>query len=155
MSRLDVLFVIPTNVLDFSEGRVKDAREPPAKARFMIAYLLRRNRSVDLIDSNITNHTPELMAKEVVARKPRLVVIPVYGYNPSASTQTMPSARKYAQAIKDVAPDIPILFSGTHPAAIPEKTLREEPIDYVCSGEGPITVHELLQMLESGGKGIG
>ena len=45
MSRLDVLFVIPTNVLDFSEGRVKDAREPSAKARFMAAYLLRRGCS--------------------------------------------------------------------------------------------------------------
>ena len=144
MSRLDVLFVIPTNVLDFSEGRVKDAREPPAKARFMAAYLLRRGCSVDLIDSNITDHTPESMATEVSTRNPRLVVIPVYGYNPSASTQTMPSARRYAQAIKDVAPDIPILFSGTHPAALPKLTLLEEPTDYVCGGGGPNSVHPPL-----------
>ena len=154
MSRLDVLFVIPTNVLDFSEGRVKDAREPPAKARFMAAYLLRRGCSVDLIDSNITDHTPESMATEVSTRNPRLVVIPVYGYNPSASTQTMPSARRYAQAIKDVAPDIPILFSGTHPAALPKLTLLEEPTDYVCGGEGPITVHELLETLKNGNRGV-
>lgn len=154
MNRLDVLFVIPTNVLDFKEGAVKDAREPPAKARFMASYLLRRNCSVDLIDSNVTDHTPEIMAAETLARNPYLVVVPVYGYNPSASTQTMVSARVFAQAIKNAAPEIPIIFSGTHPAALPKKTLEEEPIDYVCGGEGPITVHELLQAIKSGGQGI-
>lgn len=154
MNRLDVLFVIPTNVLDFVRGRVRDAIEPPAKARFIAAYLMRRNCSVALIDSNITDQLPEQLAKEVAAANPYLVVIPVYGYNPSASTQTMPSARLFAQAIKNLTPEIPIMFSGTHPAAIPEKTLRDEPIDFVCGGEGPITVHELLQAIKAGGAGI-
>lgn len=149
--KLDVLFVIPTNVPDFVNSRVKDAIEPPAKARFMAAYMMRRNRSVDLIDSNVTDYTPEKMAEEVVAANPRLVVIPVYGFNPSSSTQTMPSARLFAKAIKDVSRNTPIMFSGTHPAGIPAKTLQDEPIDYVCGGEGPITVYELVQALEAGG----
>lgn len=150
--KLDVLFVIPINVPDFVNSRVKDAIEPPAKARFIAAYLMRRNCSVDLIDSNINDFTPEEVAEEVVAVDPRLVVIPVYGFNPSSSTQTMPSARLFAQAIKDVLPDIPIIFSGTHPAGVPQKTLHDEPIDYVCGGEGPITVYELLQAIRAGGE---
>jgi len=151
MERLDVLFVIPTNVPDIACGRIKDAIEPPAKARFMAAYLMRRNCSMDLFDSNLTDSTPEKMAEEVATANPHLVVVPVYGFNPSASTQTMVSARLFAQAIKNICPNIPILFSGTHPAAIPVKTLMDEPVDYVCSGEGPITVHEMIQALKAGG----
>ena len=152
MNRLNVLLIVPTNVSDLqgTKGSVADAIEPPAKARFIGAYLMRRNASVGLIDANVTNHTPDEVAREVKAANPYLVVLPVYGYNPSASTQTMVSARKFADAIKNEAPEIPVMMTGTHPAAIPETTLRTEPsVDYVCGGEGPITVYELLQVLQS------
>jgi anaerobic magnesium-protoporphyrin IX monomethyl ester cyclase len=156
MSQLDVVFVIPSVRTDGAYGPVaKDAIEPPAKARFMAAYLMRRNVSVELIDANITDDTPEQMAVKVEDLNPHLVVMPVYGFNPSSSTQTMPSARAYAQAIKNIIPRTPILMTGTHPAALPVKTLQEEPINFVCGGEGPITVHELLQVLQAGNYGIG
>src|SRR3989338_9472127 len=150
-SKMDVLFVVPRNVQDFQVGTVPDAIEPPAKARFMMAYLRRRGCSQAIIDANLTEDTPEELAREVVAADPRFVMMPVYGYNPSASTQTMVSAREFAQAIKNLAPHLPIMYSGTHPAAIPAKTLMDEPIDFVCVGEGPITVYEMIQALRAGG----
>jgi anaerobic magnesium-protoporphyrin IX monomethyl ester cyclase len=150
--RLDVLLVIPGDLSRVYQSLAEEhAIEPPAKARLIAAYLMRRNQSVDLIDANVMDCTPEMMANEVELRNPRLVVVPVYGFNPSSSTHTMPAARAYAQAIKDLCPTTPIIFTGTHPAALPAKTLREEPIDYVCDGEGPVTVYELLQALENGG----
>ncbi len=36
---------------------------------------------------------------------------------------------------------------GNHPSALPERTLREEPIDYVVDGEGPVTLDGLLNVL--------
>ena len=150
MSRLDVLFVIPMNVLDL-KGGVPDAIEPPAKARFMLAYGERRGWAMDLFDANVLEWSSEKMAEEVRAANPRLVVVPVYGYNPSASTRTMPSAREFAEVIKRVSPHVPIMFTGTHPSAIPAYTLATEPaVDYVCGGEGPITVEDLLQALVGG-----
>ncbi len=150
MPKLDVAFVIPNGRAPGAYGPVvKDAIEPPAKTRFMAAYLMRRNCGIEVLDANVSDVAPDQMAREVMAADPHLVVIPVYGFNPSSSTQTMPSARAFAQAIKDLSPSVPILFSGTHPAALPEKTLRDEPVDYVCGGEGPITVHELLQSIKS------
>lgn len=150
--KLDALFVIPGDLKKVYQGLAKGhAIEPPSKARWVGAYLMRRNMEVDLIDANIKNGvTPEAMAEKVVEMKPRLIVLPVYGYNPSSSTHTMPSARAYARAIKDIT-DTPIIMMGTHPAALPEKTLLEEPIDFVCSGEGPITIYELILSLENGG----
>ena len=111
-SKMDVLFVVPRNVQDFQVGTVPDAIEPPAKARFMMAYLRRRGCSQAIIDANLTEDTPEELAREVVAADPLFVMMPVYGYNPSASTQTMVSARKFAQAIKNLAPQLPIMMSA-------------------------------------------
>jgi anaerobic magnesium-protoporphyrin IX monomethyl ester cyclase len=150
--QLDVLFVIPGDLAQVYQTFAREHHtEPPAKARQMIAYLLRRNYGVELLDATILGLTPEQMAAKVLEADPRLVWIPVYGFNPSSSTHTMPAARRYAEEIKKIAPGIPIVMSGTHPAAVPKKTLDEEPIDYVCSGEGPVTAHELLQALASGG----
>lgn len=152
MSRLDALFVIPMNVLDI-KGGVPDAIEPPAKARFMLAYGERRKWSMDLFDANVLEWTPPRMAEEVRAANPYVVVLPVYGYNPSASTQTMPSAREFAEAIKAMSPEIPIMFTGTHPSAIPAYTLETEPaVDFVCGGEGPITIEDLLAATKAGGR---
>lgn len=150
--RLDVLFVIPGNLKQVYQALAKKhATEPPAKARFVAAYLMRRGCGVDLIDANVEGFMPEAMAKEVKKRNPYLVILPVYGFNPSSSTHMMPAAREFAQAIKDLVPEIPIMMMGTHPAALPQKTLEDEPINYVCSGEGPITAHELLEALKTGG----
>jgi radical SAM superfamily enzyme YgiQ (UPF0313 family) len=149
--RLDVLFLIPAALSAVYQILAKEhAIEPPAKARFMASYLMRRGRGVDILDAAPFGLNPKDMAEQVRLRNPKLVVIPVYGFNPSSSTQTMPAARAYAQAVKDECPKIPVMMTGTHPAALPERTLREEPIDYVCVGEGPITVDELLQAIDAG-----
>src|SRR3989338_9332386 len=149
--RLDVLFIVPGNLEQVYQTLSRQhATEPPAKARFVAAYLMRRDCGVDLIDANIEGFMPEEMAEKVKELNPYLVVMPVYGFNPSSSTQTMPAARAFAQAIKNLCPEIPIIMMGTHPAGLPEKTLQDEPIDYVYGGEGPITVHELLLFLKNG-----
>lgn len=147
----DILLLVP----GFQSGAYQKhkkqfATEPPAKARFIASYLYRRNIGVEVWDSNVMEQSADDLADAVVSAHPKIVVVPVYGLNPSSSTQTMPSARWYARAIKSLNPAIPIIFSGTHPAALPERTLREEPIDYVCRGEGPITIHELLQAIDAG-----
>lgn len=155
MKQLEALFVVPMNVPDFKggTGSVPDAIEPPKMARFMLSYLDRRDVPVGLFDANLGNKTPHEVAEHVLVAKPRLVVMPVMGFNPSASTQTMVSAREFAEAIKAVSPTTPIILSGTHPAALPDFTLQTEPaVDYICDGEGPITVHELIQALASGGE---
>jgi anaerobic magnesium-protoporphyrin IX monomethyl ester cyclase len=39
---------------------------------------------------------------------------------------------------------------GLHPTALPEQTLREEDVDFVCQGEGPATLRGLLDVLRAG-----
>ena len=76
----------------------------------------------------------------------------VFGHQPSASTQQMVAAGPTCRAIKDLNPQQPIILVGGHVAALPERTLREEQVDFACNSEGPITVQELLDALRARGR---
>ncbi len=59
----------------------------------------------------------------------------------------MAAASPTCAAIKEINPAQPIIVVGGHVAALPDRTLREEPIDFACNSEGPITIQELLDVL--------
>ena len=92
-----------------------------------------------MLDAEALNFTPEQTAQAVAHADPKLIVYVIYGQQPSASTQCMPAGRKVATRVAELT-DRPSLAMGTHPSALAERTLREEPFTYVCRGEGPYTV---------------
>src|SRR4029077_8730883 len=48
--------------------------------------------------------------------------------------------------------DIPTVFGGVHPTAVPEFVASHPAVDYVCQGEGEEALIELLQCVSSGRK---
>ena len=62
----------------------------------------------------------------------------------------MAPAHDIAVALKGISHTIML---GGHVAALPERTLREEPVDFACNSEGPETVHQLLSHLGDGSVG--
>ena len=92
---------------------------------------------------------PEAVAAQVTALKPRLVGMVVFGHQPSASTQQMTGAGPICRAIKAHNAAQQIIVVGGHVAALPERTMNEESVDFACTGEGPITIHQLMQALDS------
>ena len=127
------------------------AIEPPVWAGLMASFVRRRGRGVAIVDANAEELGPEETAARVVALRPRLVGVVAYGHQPSASTQVMPAAGAVAGALKDLAPELPVLLLGGHVAALPERTLDEERADFVAGGEGLHTLLELLDALEGQG----
>lgn len=123
------------------------AIEPPLWCRLIAGYARDRNFVVAILDAQAENLDPEDVAARVLELAPRLVCMVAMGHQPSASTQSMEGARATSAAIRAVAPQIPILMTGGHPSALPERTLAEEPVDWVCKGEGPATVVQLLRAL--------
>jgi len=123
------------------------AIEPPLWCRLIAGYVLDRGFTVEILDSEAENMGIEAVAAEVKRRAPRLVGIVVFGHQPSASTQQMAAAGEACTAIKAVCPEQPIVIAGGHVAALPERTLDEEAVDYACAGEGPVTIHRLLEVL--------
>ncbi len=112
-----------------SLGQSLTAIEPPLWVRLIAGYVRDRGLSISIIDSEAEEMGPEAVAAAVVERAPRLVCMVVFGHQPSASTQMMIGAAEACTAIRRVSPDSPILIVGGHVSALPERTLREEPVD--------------------------
>jgi radical SAM superfamily enzyme YgiQ (UPF0313 family) len=123
------------------------AVEPPLWSRLIAGYVRDRGWSVAIIDSEALNLSPEQVAEGVAGLAPRLVAMVVFGHQPSASTQGMVGAAESCRSINQRCPGLPVIVIGGHVSALPERTLAEEPFDFVCKGEGPVTVVALLEAL--------
>ncbi|MFC1948666.1 B12-binding domain-containing radical SAM protein [Chloroflexota bacterium] len=125
--------------------------EPPLWAGLIAAFIREKGYSVEILDAEAENLSPEDTASRIAMRNPLLAGIIVLGSNPSASsTPKMTAAGEVAEALRQKAPDIKILFGGLHPSALPRQTLLEEEADFVCQGEGFHTILELVESLRSG-----
>src|SRR6266849_1361787 len=146
MATLDLVIVNP-GAAHGIYGKLGDeltAVEPPLWSRLLAGYARDNHFSVRIIDAEAERKDPTQVALDIFALKPRLVCIAVYGHQPSASTQQMWAAGEIAKAIRQVSP-AKIIMVGGHVAALPAHTLRTEKIDYACSGEGPVTIVEILK----------
>ncbi len=146
-TKLDLVLVNPGNRSQAYQGLGQElaAIEPPVWVGLIATYVRKRGFTVTVIDANADNLSPSDVAGRVVEMKPTLTAVVVYGHNPSASTQVMPAAGAICAAIKNSSPTLKVLMLGGHVAALPERTLREEQTDFVCGGEGPTTVCDLLE----------
>jgi radical SAM superfamily enzyme YgiQ (UPF0313 family) len=124
------------------------AVEPPLWCRLLAGYVRRAGFSVDIIDAEAWGCTAEQTATAAVAMglNTRLICIAVYGHQPSASTQQMWGAGELAKELRKRT-KAPLIMVGGHPSALPERTLREEAVDYVGVGEGAITIETMLHEL--------
>lgn len=144
---IDLVLINPGNRSHIYQGLGQEltAIEPPVWVGLIATYARKRGFSVTIIDANADDLSPLDVANLVSQMKPTLTAVVVYGHNPSASTQVMPAAGAICSAIKTCEPCLKLIMLGGHVAALPERTLREEQTDYVCGGEGPMTVCDLLE----------
>ena len=111
-------------------------------AALLAAFLREHAFEVKII--TIPEIEPESVIPAVTELRPRLVAVVVSGTNPSASTMNMVGARTILQEIRKKFPNLNTILVEPHPSALPEKTLTEEPVDFVCQGEGFYTLLDLL-----------
>jgi anaerobic magnesium-protoporphyrin IX monomethyl ester cyclase len=149
---LDLVLIHPGSRTQIyqSLGSSLSAIEPPVWASLMATFVRRRGFSVQVLDAEADDLNAQDTANRVAEMNPLLAAVVVYGHQPSASTQNMTAARAICAALKQVNPERKVLLVGGHVAALPERTLQEETVDFVCSGEGPYTVLELLEALKTG-----
>ncbi len=147
---VDILFINPGDRKQIYQdlGDEFCALEPPVFAGLFATYARRKGAKVAIIDAPALGLSAEMVA-EAATRDyaPKLVAIVVYGFQPSASTQNMSAAGRIATLIKEADAGVKVLMTGTHPAALPERTMREEAVDFVCDLEGPATIHKTAEAL--------
>jgi radical SAM superfamily enzyme YgiQ (UPF0313 family) len=125
------------------------AVENPVWAGLMATFCRGKGLSVEILDAEAEELVPAEVADRVQHLRPVLAAVVVYGHQPSASTQTMTAAGQVCAALKQLAPQQPILAVGGHVAALPERTLQEEEVDFVAAGEGLHTLVGLVQALKT------
>jgi len=148
---LDLLLVNLGNSAKMYQALASTQRliQPPWWAGLIASFIRKHGYGVNILDADCDNLSPVETAKKIVDYHPLLVAIVVQGVNPSASsTPKMTAVRDVLVALKEEAPQIKTLLAGLHPSALPERTLREEPTNFVCQGEGFYTILELLERLK-------
>jgi len=153
MSKLDVLLITPPSRLEVYQKLSGEyaAIEPPVWSSLIARYLLNRGYNIKILDAEAEFLTHKETAIKICKENPLLAVYMIYGQQPSASTQCMPGGRKTVDFMNEISQgEIKSLVIGTHASALPKRTLVDEPYDFVCDGEGPITIEHLIEVLKKG-----
>ena len=152
MNSLDVLLVNPSSQKQVY-GKLGDslaACEPPVWTALLAAFIREKGCLVKIMDADAEGWSPEYTADKIVEYNPLLVGISAIGANPSASsTPKMPAISRLLNALHNKSSNIKTFLYGIHPSALPERTLREEHIDFICRGECFYSVPMLVDALKS------
>tara|TARA_B100000900_G_scaffold192836_2_gene163157 strand:+ start:2314 stop:3783 length:1470 start_codon:yes stop_codon:yes gene_type:complete len=148
---IDVLVLNPGNRKKTFQnlGEKFAAIETPYWVISIAGYLRREGFSVEVLDTDVEALSPNETAEKVKLYKPKLVAIISHGSTPQSSTLNMAYVGEISKAIKDNDIDTKICVSGIHVTALPERTLKEENVDFVIIGEGPIAIKNLITAIKS------
>ncbi len=124
-------------------AKIDTSRFIPLGVAYLAAYLEERGHKVAVYDEIPNMKTSfENAVKEF---NPEIVGI-------SCMTSTYTKAMDFAKRTKSINKNLPIVFGGIHPTAVPDQTLKEDFVDYVVVGEGELTLTDLVEYLEAGKK---
>lgn len=116
---------------------------PPIGLAYLAAVLQQHGTEVEILDYVVEGYTPERLKQELPEKLPDLVGINCLSFNVSPSFEL-------ARMVKEVLPDVPVVFGGAHASADPIGTVRHPEVDFVVVGEGEETLVELVDVLSNG-----
>ena len=82
----------------------------------------------------------EHVLKTIAKHKPDVLAF-------SAMTGTYQWMLGIAADAKRLCPGVKVLFGGVHASAVPDRVLREDPVDFVCVGEGDLAFRFILHAI--------
>ena len=117
---------------------------PPLGLAYLAAVLERANVRVDLVDAAVE----DLSAEDLVER---MRAAPGCILGLTSTTNFFCNALDLAEKVKSALPDTRIVIGGPHATMNSEAILQHACFDYVCIGEGEITIVELVRAILSAG----
>ena len=123
--KVDLLLVNPGNRLEqFAKLSDLATVAQPLGIAMLASYVRHAGYSVAIIDAEAQFWTPEDTISEIEKYEPVLIGL-------SAFTTKMTAAGRTLSLIKSRMPGVKTILGGRHSSAIPERTLKEEAVDYV------------------------
>jgi radical SAM superfamily enzyme YgiQ (UPF0313 family) len=86
---------------------------------------------------------PEKVASAILATNPDVVGFPVYVWNRDECCAIV-------KLLRSAAPDLKIMAGGPEITADPESMLADAPFDFLVTGEGELTIAEVMDLLAAG-----
>ena len=129
-----------------SQIKAFGALTEPMGLAYIASSLERGGFPVEILDAQAL----ELTQKDVVdyVKQAHAVVVGITFLTPAFNV-----VKELANSIKHACPEIKIIVGGSHPTALPEKTLEEcLAVDYVCVGEGESVILDFLEFVKGGKK---
>jgi len=144
----DLLLINPNGSAQY-QGLADEfaAIEPPLWVRLIGGYVRDLGYDVKIIDAAAEGLAFDQVAERVIDADATLVCVVAEGHQPNASTQTMPAVVDTVTAIKHREPYTPVIVTGGFPSSCPNDVMESCETDYVCVGEGPVTVVGLVRLL--------
>lgn len=99
------------------------------------SYLKDKGMKVYLIDGQICDVKEEL--NKIIDK------VDIIGF--SVMTMQIANSLKLSDYVKKNHPDKKIIWGGIHPSLLPEQTIKDDSIDYVCQREGEECLYELTR----------
>lgn len=110
----------------------------------LLAYLEREQFDIDYMDCTLNENPWQDLEEKIRREKPEVVGISVI------CTAFIYDGMNAANLIKAISPRSIVIMGGEHPSLMAAETLRDCPaVDYICVGEGEVTLAEFLRALES------
>jgi len=152
MKNIDIVIVKPGSQKQLY-GRLSSfdltAIEPPLWGAVLSGYLRDLNYSVQMIDAEAEKLDYKAAADKIIDADPLLALMMVSGTNPSASTMNMAGAANILSLVRQGNSSIKTMIAGLHPSALPQQTITELDIDFLCQGEGFYTLPDIIDALKN------
>ena len=103
----------------------------------IIPQVKRAGHDVQIMDLCYEDFDLRMIEDRIRRYKPDVVGL-------TGTTPLFSQVRSIAHAVKEYAPGIVTVGGGAHCSAVPEQSLEEAKLDYVCYGEGDFTLAEIV-----------
>lgn len=146
---MDILFVnANSSAINYQElSKRFSAIETPIWAGLLANHVRTRNFSTAILDCEAERLDTRDSAIKAVDSGARIICFVVYGQNPNDGTPRMAGSVATARIVKELNPELKILFVGPHMSALPREVLAtEDCIDFICQNEGAYTISNLLNV---------
>jgi len=152
MAKTDLILVNPSSKKQIygKLGESLAGIEPPVWTGLLASFIRDKGFEVAIIDADAEKLGPREVVEKIAVCNPTLIGIGAIGANPSAaSTPKMAAVSQVLKLLKTKQLNGKTVAYGIHVSALPERTLREEAVDFVCRGESFYPILELLRKLKA------